>query len=138
MTTPSGYQQYDPSAGYSTPSSPVTSSMATSYYDRQPQSGGTGIMVLIFVGIILAMVGKIIIAVMFKVDDSDAVENLMMISTIMTGIGGGLAAMGLIWGGLGNANFGDNLRLGLIIAGGIAIGLYIGSGMGLWSLLGLF
>lgn len=95
-------------------------------------------MVLIFVGIILAMVGKIIIAVMFKVDDSDAVENLMMISTIMTGIGGGLAAMGLIWGGLGNANFGDNLRLGLIIAGGIAIGLYIGSGMGLWSLLGLF
>jgi len=113
------------------------SSAPATYYGAKETGGGTATFVLVLVGIVMALVGKIVMAMMFKVDDSDAVENLMVVSSIFAAIGGALAAMGLTWGVLKGTEFSDNIRVGLGVAAGIAIGLYCAGGLGLLSMLGL-
>ncbi len=107
------------------------------YYGGQATGGGTVTFVLVLVGIVMALVGKIVTAMIFKVDDSDAMENLMVLSSIFAAIGGALAAMGLTWGVLKGTEFSDSIRVGLGVAAGIAIGLYCAGGLGLLSLLGM-
>ena len=93
--------------------------------------------VLVLVGIVLALVGKIVMAMIIKVNSGDAEENLIVVSSIFAAIGGALAAMGLTWGVLKATEFSDNIRVGLGVAAGISIGLYCAGGMGLLSLLGM-
>ena len=138
MTTPEGYEQYYPAADGTMHDDSVSAFMVRREYGRRGPGSEIFIMALIFTGIFLVMFGKMMLGVIFKVDDNDTEETLLMLSTILSGLGGGLASMGLIWGGLGYTDYSDTIRIGLLIAGGICLGLFICGGLGLWDMMRLF
>ena len=107
----------------------------SSYYGNQANGGGTISLVLILIGIVMILVGKLVLAVTVKVDSGDAEENLLVATFIFGAIGGALAAMGLTWGALRGTEFSNNIRVGLIIAAGIVIGFYCTGGVSLLNLL---